>query len=135
MSEEKWFGEQCSKKLRPEVKTFTQAMEIVLKENDYKGGWKNCTLEYLINKLDEEVKELKEALTIRQKYIELNRGSRSVEDCWYDLSCKSSEENILWEASDVANIAMMLADVCESLKPEILSHIQESKPQVITRRG
>ena len=71
---------------RKAVIWFSKLMEEVLKENDYKNGWNNCSNAYLIRKLNEEVDELKLA-------IHDNEGS-----------------NIIREAVDVANIAMIIAD-------------------------
>lgn len=100
---------------RKEIEEFAQAMESELKENDYKGGWKDCDLTFLLSKLDEEVKELKEAIQVKQEFINLNSNARSVGECQYDYSLKSSNKNILSEAADVGNIAMMIADVCKAL--------------------
>ena len=78
--------------LRTEVIKFANAMENKLKENDYKGGWKNCSAKYLVNKLDEEVGELMSAI------------------------CDETPHKILHEAADVGNIAMMIADIYDGLK-------------------
>ena len=45
--------------LRRELRDFAEAMEIILRENDYKGGWgcEDCPLEYLEARLVEEVGE------------------------------------------------------------------------------
>ena len=66
---------------------FTRLMEEVLRDNDFKGGWDNCSNSYLIAKLNEEVDELKAAI-------------------WKDLDAQT----IIKETADVANIAMMIAD-------------------------
>ena len=44
-------------RLRPAVQLFAYAMEIKLRENEHKGGWKWCDTSYLKNRLMEEVKE------------------------------------------------------------------------------
>jgi NTP pyrophosphatase (non-canonical NTP hydrolase) len=77
--------------VREEVKKFADAMEAELKENDYKGGWKNCDIAFLVDKLHEEVKELIDAI------------------------CYGTPENVLSEAADIGNIAMMIADIRNSL--------------------
>ncbi len=82
-------------RLRPEVVAFAQAMEQKLRENDYKGGWKECSTQELFKHLEEEVGELKTCV-----------------ESIYDFS----KEETLGEAADVANIAMMLADVYISSK-------------------
>lgn len=69
--------------VREPVLWFAGKMESKLQENDHKGGWENCTFQYLFQKLDEEVKELTTCI---------------------------SEEKAIQEAADVANIAMMIAD-------------------------
>ena len=62
-----------------------------LRENRYKGGWQEETSEFLLNKLGEEVEELTEA-------IQADNLSR------FDL------RDVIDEAADVGNMAMMLAD-------------------------
>ena len=42
---------------RPEVARFAREMEMVLRRNDYKGGWDNCDIEYLENRIKEELGE------------------------------------------------------------------------------
>lgn len=72
-------------KLRKEVKWFANLMEEVLKENDYKSGWKKIANSELVLRLLQEVGELIEALINEDDFIE-------------------------YESADVANIAMMIAD-------------------------
>lgn len=45
--------------LRGIVKLFAEEMELVLQDNDWKGGWdeEDCSIEYLENRLIEEVGE------------------------------------------------------------------------------
>lgn len=82
--------------LRPEVVAFAVAMEKELRENDHKGGWKTEGISYFIEKLHEEVNELTKALG----------------------DIKATKRRVLSEAADVANIAMMLADIRGSLNLE-----------------
>ncbi|MNP62673.1 hypothetical protein D3C76_1579730 [compost metagenome] len=70
-------------RLRPAVKWFAEQMELTLRRNDHKGGWQNCSLHYLHEKLDEEVSGLYQTQT---------------------------DKETIKEATDVANIAMMIAD-------------------------
>lgn len=42
---------------RWQVREFAEAMEGVLQENDDKGGWWNCPIEYLRRRLKEELEE------------------------------------------------------------------------------
>ena len=68
--------------MREQMQWFAEQMESKLKENDHKGGWDNCGIVWLRNRLVEEVEELSSAM---------EAGHNS-------------------EASDVANFAMMIAD-------------------------
>ncbi|AHD06471.1 hypothetical protein [Paenibacillus larvae] len=71
-------------KLRPEVQWFAEQMELKLRENDHKGGWSDENLEHLLWRLGEEYAELRTAIEL--------------------------ETDIMREAVDVANFAMMIAD-------------------------
>lgn len=73
--------------LRQSVATFAQAMEEKLRENDHKGGWEDCTMQYLSMRLTQEREELRKAV---------ERGN---------------PEEVLREAADVANFCMMIAEV------------------------
>lgn len=72
--------------LSPEVLRFAHEMERKLSENDHKGGWEDCTQQYLSMRLTQEREELRRAV---------ERGDA---------------KEILSEAADVANFAMMAAD-------------------------
>lgn len=74
-------------RLSPEVLSFAQLMQIKLDENSHKGGWDQCHIGYLMQRLEEEMGELKDALS------DANEG-----------------EEVGLEAADVANFAMMIAD-------------------------
>lgn len=78
--------------VRESVKWFAEQMENKLKENDKKGGWDDCNIYWLIQRIREEINELLSA-------VNLNR----------DLG--ATKENIIREAADVANFAMMIADI------------------------
>jgi NTP pyrophosphatase (non-canonical NTP hydrolase) len=73
--------------IREEVSWFADEMETRLQANDWKGGWKNCDLPLLFARMIEEAGELSAAM-------------HGIE-----------EGDILKEAADVANFAMMIADV------------------------
>ena len=73
---------------RRQVAWFAEQMEQQLALNDHKGGWDGCSTEWLLTRLLEEARELSITLT---------------DD--------SSPERIFAEAADVANFAMMIADV------------------------
>jgi len=75
----------------PLVIAFAKAMDKVLCENDYKGGWQDCDMEYLRARLVGELGE----------YFEMvSRGS----------ACTHPSERYKKELIDVANFAMMLWD-------------------------
>jgi len=80
--------------VRPEVLAFALLMEDRLQANDHKGGWADCADEYLLRRLQEEVNELHVAMRDRP----LDVGE---------------------EAADVANFAMMLADVSGHLRQDV----------------
>lgn len=80
--------------LRPCVMSFARAMEAKLKENEHKGGWHDDLPDELMARLHEETEELENAI-----HPARNRDPRRV----------------LREAADVANFAMMIADVCGGL--------------------
>ena len=75
--------------LRPSVRRFALYMEATLRKNDRKGGWENEPLPDLWYKLEEETKELANAIMVKERsYGALIRD----------------------EAVDVANYAMMIFD-------------------------
>lgn len=98
--------------LRPEVAAFAQAMEAKLRENDHKGrvGWKGEDTNWLLRRLREETDELasvvaRQAIGAAQYTGEAAQNERRD---WY-------RPEVTREAADVANFAMMIADVCGAL--------------------
>lgn len=83
---------------RQEVKDFAVLMEQKLRKNDHKISWKKCNQEYLLQRLDDEVKELHECFFIYSP-ADMNF-----------LMDGQHEDRIPGEAADVANFAMMLWD-------------------------
>jgi NTP pyrophosphatase (non-canonical NTP hydrolase) len=82
--------------VEPVVVEFTRAMLRKLWENRHKGnrtGWMAASPDELFERLVEEVNELKQAM----------------EDC-------DSRSEIINEAADVANMAMMVADCLVNIK-------------------
>ena len=79
--------------LRPEVRVFARAMEARLRANDHKPGWRDEDPDALLDRLRDETEELDASV---------NMG----------IPSKSA---ILAEAADVANFALMVADVCGAL--------------------
>ena len=76
-------------KLRPEVRRFAEQMELKLRENDHKGGWLDEHIYWLIQRIGDEHKELIEAVLFKTDDVHA----------------------IIKECADVANFAMMVADV------------------------
>lgn len=85
---------------RPEVKAFADLMEAQLRANDHKPGWKGEDCWPLMYRMREETLELHEVLM---------PGSRGDLPAW--------QRRVACEAADVANFAMMIADVCGALDP------------------
>ena len=87
--------------LRPEVRVFARAMEQKLRENEHKGGWQDETADWLLERLEEEVKELKAAAVRPLSASDL-----------LDWNKRHAEyqTKVLREAADVANFAMMVCD-------------------------
>lgn len=88
--------------LRAEVRTFAEAMEAKLRENDHKGHWNNgsaMAADY-VRRLSEETAELVDVLRQRADL-------RDYPDDW--------RRRVLREAADIANFAMFIADVCGAL--------------------
>ena len=77
--------------VRLEVRRFSLLMELKLRKNDHKGGWSTVTPFTLLDLLEGEVKELREALR------------------------HGDPLDIAQECADVANYAMMVADVTEGI--------------------
>ena len=89
--------------MRNEVKIFAEAMEETLKENDYKGGWNSCSVDYLQKKLFEEVAEYCRAskLSITSAIMMLIGE--------YNNSYPNGH-TVKKETVDIGNICMMLYD-------------------------
>ena len=84
--------------LRPRVRKFAEQMELALRDNDHKGGWKECSNGYLLTRLREEADELEEAISCLAMPAEFYTGP-------YRQAFV-----IEGEAADVANFAMMIWD-------------------------
>lgn len=95
---------------REELKWFSKNMEQKLKENDYKGGWDDVTVNFLLERLDCEFKELQ---NIINEFI--SDTGRSVED---GLLLPIYPQDIVRECADVANFAMMIADKFKKDNPD-----------------
>jgi hypothetical protein len=93
---------------RRAVVAFADAMERELRANAHKGGWRECHHDALLARLVEETNELETALHAigsggaARLFPNDPNGPK-----WHNL--------VLSEAADVANFAMMIADVCDAL--------------------
>ena len=82
--------------VRESVKMFAVLMEAKLRKNDYKSHWSKESFTYLFGRLDEEMKELNQAVS----------------------SAKTDYERIADEVIDVANFLMMIVDNMEELRQQ-----------------
>lgn len=94
---ERWpaAGERCA--WRPEVVAFANLMERELRENDHKGGWKHDAPGALIDHAWVEMREFQGALTA------------------YPRDTQQYLTNLAGEGADIANMVMMVLDVCGAL--------------------
>lgn len=88
---------------RSEVLAFALLMERELRANDHKSGWKDDTPRSLAARVLEEADELAQVVAERVGLSDQFRGINT--------------EQVSEEAADVANMAMMVADVCGALSP------------------
>lgn len=95
-------------KLRREVLAFAQLMEAQLRVNDHKGGWKHEPSGYLSRRMGDELREVRAARDAHQREIEK----------WpYDTADAAAlAAAVAGECADLANFAMMLADVVGALR-------------------
>ena len=89
--------------LRPVVKWFAEQMELALIKNDHKSGWLNDDWDELYDRIKDEMKELKKEC---EKFTK-------------------DDDKIIAEAADIANFAMMIAD----LRGEEFGQHKPSQPQ------
>jgi hypothetical protein len=87
-----------SLKLRPVVRLFAEAMERKLRANEHKGGWENADWNWLYSRMTDEMCELARAARVA-------------------MTKPYGHPPALDEAADVANFAMMIADVCGAFIP------------------
>lgn len=84
---------------RPEVVAFANAMERKLRDNDWKGGWKEDASGALMVRVHEEFREFTTA------------------HLQYPRDTERYRADLLNEGADVANMIMMVVDVCGALAP------------------
>jgi NTP pyrophosphatase (non-canonical NTP hydrolase) len=100
--------------LRPEVLAFARLMERELRANDHKPGWKNDRIGQLAPRVVQEADELLRAVRrLEERWGEHlcggpDRGSVRMSDA-------DMRQSVVEEAADVANMAMMVADVLGAL--------------------
>lgn len=90
--------------VRPAVDWFAKKMETKLALNDHKGGWKDCEVDWLIKRLQQETNELIERWNTRQWSMQGRSAGENVPLIDVD------DEAIISECADIANFAMMIAD-------------------------
>lgn len=86
--------EQKIEQIKESVEWFSKKMKAALRRHLYRPGWENEKVKYLWNRLNEEVDELDIALHYDPDKLGL-----------------SKKPNIIKECADVANLAMMIADI------------------------
>jgi hypothetical protein len=96
---------------RSEVVAFADAMERKLRANDWKGGWKEDTSGALMVRVREEFREFDAA------HLAYPRGTEQY------------RTKLLDEAADVANMAMMVVDVCGGLTVRAALTPSEAAPE------
>lgn len=91
---------------RREIVAFADLMERELRENDHKGGWAAEHYRHLFHRMQEETDELALAIYARIP--------------WSRVQYLKDPDPVLVgsEAADIANFAMMIADVCGALRIE-----------------
>lgn len=79
---------------RQEVQLFAEAMEDKLLANEYRGGWDDCSIDFLTLRMREEQAELFNALRLYHMFPSEDTKRRVTEEC-----------------ADIANFAMMISDL------------------------
>jgi NTP pyrophosphatase (non-canonical NTP hydrolase) len=82
--------------IRNSVKWFSEQMEFELANNDRKSGWRNMSVDALYARLLDEVCELQSELSFPTR----------------------DDSAIISECADVANFAMMIADIIKEKSAE-----------------
>lgn len=107
--------------LRKEVRAFAEVMEIQLRKHDKKRGktgWKDGNAAYIASRMMEEIGEVLGELNPRDR-IGIYLANQLAERCEMGSVDPKHPDKLCEELADVANLAMMLADVtCEDFCPE-----------------
>lgn len=98
--------------MRDEVQRFAEVMERELKANDHKGGWKDCSLDWLFAELETHLKRLR--ANAYGSHILHTLADRVGPEAGPPTR---TLEYVLDDAADVANFAMMIADISRALAP------------------
>lgn len=85
--------------MRQVLEWFAEEMEKKLQENDHKVHWSEVDGDYLISRMEQEMVELMKAI------IDVRFGS-------------GDPKEVIYEAADVANFAMMIADNMRKDQPK-----------------
>lgn len=91
-------------RVRGQVAYFAGLMEMILRENDDKDGWDECHPLWLNAKLAEEVGELGKILTM------IYHPEGTPTPYHETVEIREMKLSAIREATDIANVAMMLAD-------------------------
>lgn len=123
--------------VRGEVAAFAVRMERELKENNHKPGWKGDSIASLTARVCEETRELERAVAELDRQIIWREARHDAENGngWSRLNPVTRKreigvgyremegeqretqlDRIISEAADVANMAMMVADVAAALR-------------------
>jgi len=95
--------------VRLKVQQFALLMEQKLRENDAKGGWHGESTGWLMSRLHQEAEEVTRAIVAQDIVRSLPQTRETA------VTLIALRRNIAREAADVANFAMMIADMCLGL--------------------
>jgi hypothetical protein len=100
-------------RVRREVASFCSKMERKLKANEHKGGWKDCEVTWLRQRLGDELCELDRAI----KLLDLAKLVNYPEELAMltGVRRKVRRSDVGEECTDIANLAMMIDDVAGEL--------------------
>jgi NTP pyrophosphatase (non-canonical NTP hydrolase) len=114
---------------RPEVVAFADAMEQKLKANDWKPGWKKDHPDDLMSRVYQELNECRGALdTYKRHKADAAFIPRPAPE--YDAALAKLavwRGRLLMEAADVANMLMMVCDVCAALTTTPESRVADAR--------
>jgi len=76
---------QNDRKNRIEIELFAQAMDVKLdkKQLEYGNSWKDCPIQFLNERLQEEVQELKDSISINEVHNKLVDVANLCMMLWY----------------------------------------------------